>query len=209
MKVIDKRPKDMGHLFVVGGPGGSGSSTIAKMLTREFGLHYVYGGQYMRNISKNLGYESIEEFLKSLKSERQRYVYDKAVDKRMIRMSYYPDVLVDSKIFSALATNYKIPTTVKIWLDASIYARVRRTLHKKKILDLSEPLSKSDPLYIDTRDKLMKRFSNDKNRYRRLYAIDYNQPKKYNDIVLDTSNLDAKQTLNLVIKRIKDGKYTE
>lgn len=209
MKVYDKRPKDIGMLFVVGGPGGSGSSTIAKLLAREYGLHYVYGGQFMRNIAHNIGFKTVEEFLDSLKSERERYVYDKAVDKKMIRMSYQPDVLIDSKVFAALSTSYKLPTTVKIWLDCSIYTRVRRTLHKKNIVDLSKKLSKSSDIYIEMRDMLMKRYSNDKNRYRRLYAIDYDHPDKYNDIIIDTANLNAHQTLNLVVRRIKDGEYTK
>ena len=48
----------------------------------------------------------------------------------------------------------------------------------------------------------------DKERLERIYNIDYANPKKYNDIVLDSSKPNEFQTLNLILKLIKDGGYT-
>jgi cytidylate kinase len=209
MKVFEKRPKDMGKLFVVGGPGGTGSSTIARMLAVRYGLHYIYGGQFMRNIAKEKGFASVEDFLQSLEGSSDRYQYDRMIDEKLLKMSYKPNVLIDSKVFAALATVNRIPCTVRVWLTSDVETRVRRTLNKMRKLDLKNSLEKTDPLYRETMEDLMKRYSNDKNRYQKLYGVDYDKPNVYNDIVIDSSKLDAHQTFNLIIKKIEDGGYLE
>jgi cytidylate kinase len=207
MKVFDKRPKDMGVLVVVGGPGGSGSSTIAKMLARKYGLHYVYGGQFMRQFAREQGYAELSDFLDVIDDKNDWYKYDKIIDEKVLKMSYKPNVLVDSKVFAALATVKRIPATVKIWLEADVESRVRRTLHKEGKYDLGKSLDKNSKLYTERRDDLMKRYGMDKSRFEKLYGIKYDSPKLYNDIVLDTSRLDVNQTYNLIVRRIEDGGY--
>jgi len=209
MKVFLKRPKDLGLLFVVGGPGGSGSSTIAKMLARHYGLHYVYGGMLMRRMARNAGFETLEKFLEDLKTETEKYKADKKIDKKLIRMSYYPHVLIDSKIFAGLAVNLQIPCSVRIWLTSSIETRVRRTLHKEGKHDLNKELSKKSKLYRDTSNRLLTRHSNDKNRYWKLYDVKYDKPAKYNDIVVDSSGQTPLQTFNFIVKMVDDGEYIE
>lgn len=191
----EKRPKELGYLFVVGGPGGSGSTTISKMLSRHFNLRHVYGGQFMREFAKSKGFESIEEFVKNTTDE-EIFEYDKKIDEKLKRLAFSKDILIESKIFSALCTKYRINTTVKIWLDASIEERARRkSLSGGSIEQIKRDLSE--------------RYENDKERYKELYNIDYDSPKKYNDIVIDISNMNEHQTFNLIIKLIEDGRYTE
>lgn len=207
MKVFEKRPQDMGMLIVVGGPGGTGSSTIARMLAVKYGLHYIYGGQFMRNIAKEKGFNSVEDFLESLESAPDKYHYDRIIDEKLLRMSYKPNVLIDSKVFAALATANRIPCTIKIWLTSDVETRVRRTLNKQGKIDLKADLPKNDPMYRETMEDLMKRYSNDKNRYQKLYGVDYDNPKVYNDIVIDSSRLGVHQTFNLIVRKIEDGGY--
>ncbi len=210
MKIFDKRPKDLGHLFVVGGPGGSGSSTIAKLLARKYSLNYVYGGLLMRSIAKSKGYttpEQLDDFLLSLENSNDRFMYDKIIDKKILKLSYQPNVLIDSKIFAAIATKNRIACTVKIWLSASIETRVKRTLHKSGKYDLKSELDKNSSIYKETLTDLMRRHSADMNRYQKLYGVEYDSPKLYNDIVVDSSKIDANQTYNLILKMIDDGGY--
>jgi predicted cytidylate kinase len=196
------RPKDMGKLIVVGGPGGSGSSTIAKMLARYFGLHYIYGGAYMREYAKQYGFKSIGEFLIDNQTQKSQSQFDEIIDHKLIQASRWHNVLIDSKNFAALSEMMQIPTTCRVWLDASIEVRVRRTLHKQGILDLKETLSANSQMYIKTMEELNNRYELDKSRYNELYSIDYAHPSKYNEIVIDTSPYTAGQTLNLVLKEL-------
>ena len=194
MESSNLRPKNLGILFVVGGYGGSGATTIAKMLARHFNLNRIYAGGLMRDIAKSNGYDKYEDFLRDT-PDSQLKKFDEIVDKKMIKFSYIPNTLIDSKIFSALATKYRIPCTVKIWLSCDIETRARRK-------------TKKDNLDYDTvLDDLKERYVSDKNRFEQLYGIDYSNPKKYNDIVIDTTKMNEYQTLNLILKLIEDGKY--
>jgi len=201
MKVVFPRPKNLGYLFVVGGPGGSGASTIAKMLARKYELRYVYGGGLMRRLAKKYCYESLDDFLDMIDRDDQ-YRYDKEIDGRLIRVSYQPNVLIDSKVFAALATKYQIPCTVSIWLNSDIEVRTKRSIEKKGINVVEEGEE-----YERIKNDLMARYANDMERYMILYGVDYDKPKLYNDIVVDSSRLSAMQTFNIIVKAIEDGKY--
>jgi CMP/dCMP kinase len=204
-----KRPKDMGILMVVGGPGGSGSSTIAKMLSRHFQLHYVYGGAFMRMYAEQFGYASLSEFFSSKEFKEKRNEFDRMIDARLLKASNWRNVLIDSKVFAAIATNLQIPCTVKIWLDSPLHTRVRRTLNKEGRIGLDKNLPKYSEIYKLSEIRLRDRYHKDKARYKEIYGIDYSKPHKYNDIVIDTSAFNEGQTMQIILKMLKDGKYLE
>ena len=109
------RPKELGMLLVVGGPGGSGSSTIAKMLAEYFSLERIYGGEIFRNVLKEMGYANNEDaYYRS--NEQMLLEIDKKVDNILIDYSRKSNVLIESKIFSAIATKNNISTTARIWI---------------------------------------------------------------------------------------------
>lgn len=180
--------------MVVGGFGGSGATTIAKMLARRFTLTRIYAGGLMRDIAKSHGFATYEEFLRTTSNEELEN-YDKIVDKKMLKYSYLPNTLIDSKIFAALTTKYRLATTVKIWLDCEIEVRAKRKVQKDNLS------------YDQVLTDLKERYESDKRRFESLYSIDYSLPKKYNDIVIDSSKLNEYQTLQLILKLIEDGKY--
>lgn len=188
------RPKNLGILMVVGGPGGSGASTIAMMLASHFKLNRIYAGGLMRDIAKSKGFESFEAFLENI-PESELEKLDKSMDKKLMKYSFLPNILIDSKVFAAFSSKYRISTTVKIWLDCNLEIRVKRKLGK---------VGGSYDLVLED---LKKRYEHDKARFERLYGIDYSSPKKYNDIVLDTSKINEYQTFSLILKLIEDGKY--
>lgn len=193
--------------MVVGGPGGSGSTTIAKMLAAYFGLQYIYAGAIMRRIARLKGFASLEEFLASDEVKENGNKYDKLVDEETYKASMRRNILVEGKSFAAIATLKQLPATVKIWVDADLETRVRRTLLSKKGIKHPEEVKKGSLVYRVTATELMQRYSNDKNRYSKLYGIDYGHQELYNDIVIDASHLTAGETFNLILKEIKNGKY--
>ncbi|GAB4164237.1 MAG: AAA family ATPase [Candidatus Dojkabacteria bacterium] len=200
-----KRPADLGKLIIVGGPGGSGSSTIAKMLAHHFGLHYVYGGGLMRQYAEQNGFESLEAFMKSKLFQQHSQKFDKLIDEKLIRFAYQANVLIDSKDFAALATFRNIPTTAKIWVDAPVVVRARRTLHKTGKITLDKKLPRSSRVLQNQIRKLSKRYQADKKRFKNLYGIDYAHPEKYNDIVINSKGLNEGQTFNLIMAKLSNG----
>lgn len=204
---IGKRPKDLGLLIVVGGPGGSGASTIARMLARYLGLSYVYAGGMMRAIAEKNGFKSYVKFIESEHFKSNKNKYDKQIDRQIVRMSQRRDVLIDSKTFAALAYIKKLPCTVKIWIEADLEVRVHRALYSRSNIPEGKKVAKKSLMYRRTMLELMKRYSNDKNRYARLYGIDYDRQELYNDIVINSSKIDAGETFTLILKLLKDGKF--
>lgn len=195
-----ERPKDLGKLVVVGGPGGSGSSTIAKLLAKKWGLHRVDAGEIMRN-SGYLG--NLKDFLINRVDHHPEI--DQNIDRFLVRMSYYPNMLVEGKMFAAMATAVGIPCTIRIWVGASVRARTIRILTREGKIKPGEKITSSDPRYIEARDTVMIRQANDIKRWRKIYHVDLTKPELYNDIVLDTSHLNVGQTVQGLLDKIRNN----
>jgi cytidylate kinase len=61
--------------------------------------------------------------------------------------------------------------------------------------------------YIVNSFNLTRRRVKDGARYKELYDVEYDRQELYNDIVLDSSKLNAKETFDLILERIEDGGY--
>ncbi len=191
-------------LFVIGGPGSSGASTIAKMLAQHFNLERVYSGGIFRDIVASQGYRTLDDFYIQNKNCKEKFFeIDRKVDSFMLERAKRGDAVLDSKAFAALATINKIKCTAKIWLDADIDTRIKRFLEKQERMNLLNGVSK----YIKTFFDLTRRRRNDGRRYNELYGIDYGRQDLYNDIVIDTSDLNVKETFDLILSKLNDGGY--
>ena len=196
------RPEELGYLFVVGGPGSSGSSTISVMLANEFSLKRVYGGEILRDIMLDLGFPTLESAYNEGNMKKVMEI-DKKIDEYLIKVSKTKTVLIESKVFAGIAKQQDIPVTVSIWLDASLHVRTMRSLEKLGFTKLIQRIKE----YIRIRKNLAYREKFDRGRYMELYGVDSTKPKRYYDIVLNTSHMDEKKTFKLILKLIKDGGY--
>lgn len=190
--INSKRPRELGLLITVGGPGKSGSSTIAKMLANHFGLTRIYAGQMMKDYAKSKGFINVLDFLNTV-SDKELEEIDHKIDSKMLKFAYQSNILLEGKGIGALVTMYQVPVTVRIWLDASLEIRAKRSVQKGDI--------------VETEQELIKRQKQDEEKFKRAYGIDYSSPKKYNDIVIDTSRMNEYQTFTLILKLIEDGRY--
>ena len=196
------RPEELGYLFVVGGPGKSGSSTISQMLTNRFSLKRVYAGEILRDILSDLGFPSIESAYNEGNMKKVMEI-DKKLDEYLVKVSKTKDVLIESKVFGALAKKKDIPVTVSIWLTASLHTRVLRSFDK---IGMKKPLEKIKR-YFRIRKDLAYRERFDRGRYMQLYGVDTAKPRRYFDIVLNTSHMDEKKAFKLILELLKDGGY--
>ena len=187
-------------LLVVGGPGSSGSSTISKMLAKHFGLPRIYAGDLFRKRAKQQDIDSFEEFLQEISHGGNSL--DLEIDKLLFEYAKEGNVLIESKIFGALAKREGIDCTATIWLDSDLDTRVKRRLQKEGIKGIRAFFKKSR-----IRRDLKKRYVIDKEKYTRLYNIRYDAPYLYYDIVLDTSKLNEEETFNLILRELENGRY--
>ena len=193
-----ERPRDLGLLVVIGGPGGSGSSTIAKILAEKWNLHRVCAGEIMRN---KIEKKELSEYL--VRQVTSHPEIDHSIDQFMVKMSYYPNILIEGKVFAVLATQMGIPCTLKIWITADFSTRIQRILEREGLLKKRIFIGTDDPLYKETEEQLMRRQANDIKRYRKLYKADLTKPEKYNDIVIDTTGLNVPFTIHKIFDEIK------
>ncbi len=189
-------------VFVVGGPGSSGSSTIAVMLAEYYSLERVYGGSLFRKAVADLGYKTLDDFYQSPNKEKF-FEIDRRLDDYLIEKARRGNVVIESKVFAAIATVKNIPCTIKIWLDAPLLTRVGRFVAKSEGLGVVKKLF----LYIKTVFNLLRRKRMDGKRYLQLYGVDYSRQEKYNDIVLNTKGMNERETFDLILEKIKDGGY--
>lgn len=196
------RPKELGYLFVIGGPGGSGSSTIAKMLADHFNLKRVYGGGIFRKLLEEEGYANHDRAYFQ-QNEKLLLDIDKKVDEFLFKEADNPNVLIESKNFAALTVKKEVPCTVKIWIEANLHVRTVRAMAKYGF----EVNFKNIITYLRMRYDLIKRYQMDYRRYYDIQGINYSDPREYNDIVIDSSHMDEKETFDLILKYIQDGGY--
>jgi predicted cytidylate kinase len=191
-------------VLVIGGPGKSGSTTIAKMLARHFDLERIYGGSLVRKEAVNKGYDSLDDYLQDNKLEGIKK-FDKLVDRKLRRVAREGNVIIESKIFAAIATKEDILCSAKIWLDADIDVRVQRALEKEGV---NNPIAKWIRR-IQIKKDLISRYKIDRERYEVLYDIDYESPKKYNDLVIDNSDQSVDQTFSLIMNFLQNAGITK
>lgn len=184
----------------VGGPGGSGSTTISKMLANHFGIKHIYAGDLFRKAAKERDIEYFEEFLQQISKGGNSL--DMEIDGMLEEYGRNGDVVLDSKVYGALAKVKGLKCDVSIWLDSKIDVKVRRHLGKENIKGL-----KKVKRYFEIKSNLKKRYRIDKEKYWRLYKVRYDKPNLYYNIILDTSNMNEQETFNLILEKIKDGGY--
>ncbi|MDY0096820.1 MAG: AAA family ATPase [Candidatus Dojkabacteria bacterium] len=187
-------------VLVVGGPGGSGSSTISHMLAQHFKLPRIYAGDLFRKEAKERDIEYFEEFLQQISKGGNSL--DLEIDGMLEEYARRGNIVIDSKVFGALAKEKKIPITASIWIDANIHTRVMRHLGRREIKGL-----RRIPEYLKIKYNLKRRWKIDREKYKRLYKIKYEKPSLYYDIVLDTSRINEEETFKLILEKLKDGGY--
>ena len=140
----------------------------------------------------------------TIKEQKKKFFeLDRKVDEFLIRRATAGNVLIESKVFGGLSSKENIPCTVKIWLDSSLHVRVKRLAGKQENLRGLRKIW----FYIVNAFNLTRRRIKDGRRYKELYDVEYNRQEWYNDIVLDSSKLNAKETFDLILGKIKDGGY--
>jgi len=121
--------------IIISGFAGSGKSTLAKRLAKRYGIRYICGGDVLKEIAREEGYNPTEnwwetelgiEFLRKGKSDPS---YDIKLDKKLMEYADKGNCVITSW---ALPWIYKKPC-IKIWLSASFEERVRRIARRDNI----------------------------------------------------------------------------
>jgi cytidylate kinase len=171
---------------------GTGKSTLAKKLAAKYGLDYYSGGDALKELAAEQGYDASKlgwwETLAGLKFLKQRErdtKFDEAVDRKLLEYAKQGNVLLDSWTMPWL-----LKDGFKIWLLASLEKRANR-------------VAKRDKITIEKALQVLREKEERTNAiYKKLYGFTLGEDFKPFDLVLDTNHLSAKEVFQLLCRVI-------
>lgn len=174
---------------------GCGKSTVAKKLAEKYGLKYYSGGDALKALAVQAGYNpskmgwwETEEGMRFLNERMQNPSFDRKVDEKLLEWAKEGGVVLDSWTMPWLL---KLKS-FKIWLEASEEVRAKR-------------LAGRDGLTIDEALKTLKeKDGKTKAIYKKLYGFLLGEDLSPFDMILDVNKLSSEevfQTISLVIDK--------
>jgi cytidylate kinase len=183
-----KSAKEKSIVVCISGMAGTGKSTLAKKLAKKYRLKYYSGGDALKALAAEEGYNSSSrgwwespEGLSFLEKREKNLKFDKAVDDKLLEYAQRGNVLLDSWTMPWL-----LKTGFKIWLLASIEKRAERVAKRDKI-------TVKDALQI-----LKEKEARTKAIYKKLYGFNLGEDFAPFHLVLDTDNLNAKEVFQVL-----------
>jgi len=172
-------------IITIGGPPGSGKTTVARMLSEKLGMELVVIGEVFRAMAKERGL-SLAEF-GDVASED--HTIDLMIDKRTVDLAQKGNIILEGRLAGVMMRTQKIPS-FKIWLAADIAERARRIAGREK----EKP--------ENVLERMKKREQCEKERYRVIYEIEYDDRFIY-DLVIDTSDITPEEIVKIILDQLE------
>jgi len=179
--------------IVISGPPAVGKTTVAKGLAEEFHLKYLSGGDVLKEMAKEHGFDSdgddwwdTEDGMKFLNQREQNSEFDKKLDEKLMLLFNEGGMVI---------TSYTLPWLIKdgirIWLEGSHESSSKR-------MQSRDNMSPNDAYEITK-----KRFDKNKALYKKLYNFDFGDDKSVFDLIINTDNLSAQQVIDVAKETVR------
>ena len=185
-------------VICISGMTGSGKSTVAKKLADKYGLGYFSGGNALKILAQEEGYDSdvrgwweTAEGLNFLKQRMADPGFDKKIDEKLLELAAEGNVVLDSWTMPWL-----LKEGFKVWLEASPQVRAKRVVTRDSISD--EEALKA----LTEKDERTRQI------YKSLYGFDLGHDLTPFNLVLATDELDPDDifyAVSLVTDRLVFG----
>ncbi len=179
--------------IVISGPPAVGKTTVAKGLAEKFQLQYLSGGDVLKEMAKEQGFDSdgddwwdTEDGMKFLSQREQNSEFDKKLDEKLTGLFNEGGMVV---------TSYTLPWLVKdgikIWLEGS---------HKSSTMRMQ---FRDDMSTENAYEITKKRFDKNKALYKKLYNFDFGDDTSVFDVIINTDNLTAQQVIDVAKETVR------
>jgi len=179
--------------IVISGPPAVGKTTVAKGLAEEFQLQYLSGGDVLKDMAKEQGFDSsgddwwdTDDGLDFLNKREQNSEFDKKLDDKLIALFTQGGMVI---------TSYTLPWLIKggikIWLEGSHSSSTKRMQSRDNM--------NSDDAYEITKQ----RFDKNKALYKKLYNFDFGDDTSVFDLIINTDNLTAQQVIDVAKETVR------
>ena len=187
--------------IIISGPPAIGKTTIAKGLAKEFSIEYLSGGDILKKLASEQGFQTegddwwdTQEGINFLDQRKKNSEFDKNVDNKLKELFSQGGIVV---------TSYTLPWLVdggvKIWLDGSKENSALR-------MTARDNSSKDEALEI-----VQKRYNENKIIYKELYGFEFGDDLSVFDKIIETDDLNVEQVLEiakLTVRKFFDIKTT-
>jgi len=174
----------MGLVVTIGGPHGTGKSTYAKMIARQFKIRYVSAGQLFRDLAKEKGL-SLEELSKQAANSPE---IDRMIDERSATEAAKGDAVIEGQLAAWMAKDL---AQVRVYLKAPDEERIARIANR----DHQD--------YEAARRQTLERERIQRERYKRYYGVNIDDLSLYN-VIIDTGNRSVESTTTEIISKIQE-----
>ena len=179
--------------IIISGPPAIGKTTIAKGLAKEFGLVHLSGGDILKQLAEEIGFDTqgddwwdTQEGMNFLSKRQKNSEFDKNVDNKLKKLFSEGNVVI---------TSYTLPWLVedgvKIWLAGSKENSAQRMITR-------DNLSKNDALEI-----VQKRYNENKIIYKTLYGFEFGEDLSVFNKIIETDTLNAEQVLEIAKSTVR------
>lgn len=185
-------PNNRSVVICISGLAGTGKSTVARKLAKEFCLKYYSGGDALKALASDEGYDTSKpgwwespvglEFLMQRQGDSK---FDEAIDRRLLEYAKQGNVLLDSWTMPWL-----VKDGFKVWLLASLEKRAERVA-KRDGLSVQEAL-----------EVLKEKEERTRAIYEKLYGFSLGEDFNPFDMILDTEKLDAAEVFQILCQVI-------
>ncbi|MFQ5440830.1 MAG: AAA family ATPase [Nitrosopumilaceae archaeon] len=173
--------------IIISGPPAVGKTTVAKGLAKEFNLTYLSGGDVLKDLAKEQGFEvdgddwwDTEDGMNFLKQRETNSEFDKTVDEKLIELYKKGGMVI---------TSYTLPWLVddgiKIWLDGSHDSSSKRMQNR-------DNMSPKEAFEVTK-----ERYDKNKMLYKKLYNFNFGEDVSVFDKIINTDDLSAEQVIEI------------
>ena len=171
-------------IITISGLPGSGTTTIANLLSKTLNLKLISTGEIFRELAIKKGI-SLEEFGELAETNSK---IDKELDENILKMIKEKSI-VEGRLTGFMLHKNNIQA-FKIWIDAPLEIRAKRVANRE------------GKAVKQTKKEIKKRERCERDRYKRIYGIDLREKSIY-DLVINSKDKKPEKILDIILNKIK------